>query len=97
MSIPVPLSKPIKAHGDDVEELALRRPTTEEIIEIGLPQLFVPSADGQGTGVEIRTPIVARYVSRLAAIPMSSVKLLDPKDFSLCTTAVLSFFGDGEA
>lgn len=99
MSTTVALSKPITAHGEEVSELVLRDPTTEDIIELGLPTLIIPGADGQSTGVEIRQPVIARYVSRLAAIPMGSVKKLPPKDFSLCNAAVMSFFGeeDGEA
>lgn len=96
MSVTVPLSKPIKAHGDDVSELTFREPTTEDVIELGLPTLIIPGADGQSTGVEIRQPVVARYVSRLAAIPMGSVKALSLKDFSLCTAAVMGFFGEGD-
>ena len=96
MSVTVPLSKPIKAHGDEVSELTLREPTTKDVIELGLPTLIIPGADGQSTGVEIRQPVVARYVSRLAAIPMGSVKALSLKDFSLCTAAVMGFFGEGD-
>lgn len=94
MSITVPLSKAIKAHGDDVAELTLRAPTTEDIIELGLPTLIIIGADGQSTGVEIRQAVVARYVSRLAAIPLGNVKSLDPKDWSACQAAVMGFFGE---
>ena len=96
MSAVIPLSKPIKAHGDEVSEISMREPTTKDIIELGLPTLIIPGADGQSTGVEIRQPVVARYISRLAAIPMGSVESLAVKDFSLCTAAVMSFFGSGD-
>jgi len=96
MSAVIPLSKPIKAHGDEVSEISLREPTTKDIIELGLPTLIIPGADGQSTGVEIRQPVVARYICRLAAIPMGSVESLAVKDFSLCTAAVMGFFGSGD-
>lgn len=96
MSAVIQLSKPIKAHGDEVSEISLREPTTKDIIELGLPTLIIPGADGQSTGVEIRQPVVARYISRLAAIPMGSVESLSVKDFSLCTAAVMGFFGSGD-
>lgn len=96
MSTVITLSKPIKAHGDEVSEISLREPTTKDIIELGLPTLIIPGADGQSTGVEIRQPVVARYISRLAAIPMGSVEALAVKDFSLCTAAVMGFFGSGD-
>lgn len=96
MSTAVKLSQPIVAHSEEVSELTFREPTTEDIIEIGLPTLIIPGADGQSTGVEIRQPVIARYVSRLAAIPMGSVKKLSVKDFSLCTAAVMGFFGESD-
>lgn len=96
MSITIPLSKPIKAHGDEVGELKFREPTTKDVIELGLPTLIIPGDDGQSTGVEIRQKVIARYISRLAAIPLGSVELLSLKDFSLCTAAVMGFFGQGD-
>lgn len=96
MSALIKLSKAITAHGDEVSEITLREPTTKDIIELGLPTLIIPGDDGQSTGVEIRQKVVARYVSRLAAIPMGSVEALSVKDFSLCTAAVMGFFGSGD-
>lgn len=92
----VPLSKPVTAHGESLSELTLREPTTKDIIELGLPTLIIPGDDGQSTGVELRQKVIARYVSRLASIPMSSVEALTIKDFSLATAAVMSFFGSGD-
>lgn len=96
MSALIKLSKAIKAHGDEVSEITLREPITKDIIELGLPTLIIPGDDGQSTGVEIRQKVVARYISRLAAIPMGSVESLSVKDFSLCTAAVMGFFGSGD-
>ena len=91
----IKLSKPIKAHGEDVHSLTLREPTTEDIIDIGLPTLIIVG-DGETAGVEIRQKVVAKYISTLAAIPMSSVRSLAPKDFSACTQEVMGFFGQGD-
>lgn len=100
MSAPVtiPLSKPITAHGEEVDEISLRKPTTEECIELGDYKLIIPSSDGQSAGVEVRKPVIARYVSRLAGIPMSSVKSLPYSDFLACEAVVVDFLqgGDGE-
>lgn len=96
MSVTVPLAKAIKAHGEEVSELSFREPTTKDVIEIGLPTLIIPGDDGQSTGVEIRQKVVARYISRLAAIPMGSVEALSLSDFSHCTAAVMGFFGQGD-
>ncbi len=92
---PVPLSKPITAHGEETAELNFREPTTEDVMQIGVPQLLIPSADGESVGVEVRTKVVGQYIARLAAIPMSSVKQLSIKDFNACTGVVMGFFNGG--
>lgn len=93
MSVTIKLSKPITAHAEEVSEITLREPTTEDIIDIGLPHLIILGND-ESTGVEVRQKVVAKYISKLAGIPMSSVRSLAPKDFSACTAAVMGFFGE---
>jgi hypothetical protein len=96
MSTTIKLSRTIKAHGEEVDEVTLREPATKDLMEIGLPMLIITGADGQSTGIEIRQPVIARYISRLAAIPMGSVESMTIKDFSLCSAAVMGFFGSGD-
>lgn len=95
----VPLKKPIIAHGEEVSELTFRDPTPEDVMEIGTPQLLLPSADGESVGIEIRAKVVGKYISRLGAIPLSSVKAMGLGDFMRCQGVVMGFFnnGDGEA
>lgn len=92
----IKLSKPIEAHGEQVSELTLREPTTEDVIANGHPFLIIQSED-DGTAVEIRAKSIARYISLLAGIPMSSVKELALSDFSKCQGAVMGFFGQSGA
>ena len=96
MSTTIKLFRTIKAHGEEVDEVTLREPATKDLMEIGLPMLIITGADGQSTGIEIRQPMIARYISRLAAIPMGSVESMTIKDFSLCSAAVMGFFGSGD-
>jgi hypothetical protein len=96
MSTTIKLSRTIKAHGEEIDEVTLREPATKDLMEIGLPMLIITGADGQGTGIEIRQPVIARYISRLAAIPMGSVESMTIKDFSVCSAAVMGFFGSGD-
>jgi hypothetical protein len=91
----VKLSTPIMAHGAEITELELREPLTKDIIELGLPTLLIVGDNGV-TGVDIRQPVCAKYISRLAGIPLSSVEKLSPKDFSLASAEVLGFFGAGD-
>jgi hypothetical protein len=95
-NVKIKLSKPLKAHGETVNDLDFREPVTKDVIELGLPTLIIPGADGESTGIEVRTKVVARYISRLAAIPMGSVEALSLHDYSACTGAVMGFFGTGD-
>lgn len=96
MSITVPLSKPINAHGESVIELELREPGGEDLMDIGYPYIVVQSDTG-GQGVELRPKVVARYVSKLAQIPMSSVKQIGLADLQKLQGVVMGFFGQEEA
>lgn len=94
--ITIQLKRPVTAHGEQVSEITLREPVTKEVIEIGQPMLIVVGEDGKSTGIEIRQRVVARWVSKLAGIPMSSVEALGLGDYSRCTAVVMGFFGDGD-
>jgi hypothetical protein len=86
------LSKPITAHGAEVTELELREPTGQEIIDIGFPYLIViGDDDDQAMRIQVKT--VGKYISKLAAIPPSSVGMLSPNDISQLAGVVLGFFG----
>ena len=92
----VQLRKPIPAHGQEVTEIELREPTPADVMEEGVPTLLIPSADGTSVGVEIRTKVIGRYISRLGGIPLSSVKVMSLGDFTRAQGAVMSFFSDGD-
>lgn len=93
--ITVKLAKPITAHGEEVSEITLREPVPEDIMQIGSPQLLIPSADGTGVGIEIRGKIIGQYISKLAAIPLGSVKAMSLGDFLTCQGVIMNFFGGG--
>lgn len=97
MSVSVELKKPVKAHAEEVSELTLREPVPKDVMELGSPQLIVPSADGDTAGVEIRGKVIGRYICRLASIPMSSVEALDIADFMKCQGVIMSFLASGES
>lgn len=91
----IKLSKPLEAHGEQVTELTLREPTTADVIDNGQPFLVIPTDDEPA--IEIRTKVIARYISLLAGIPLSSVKELSIGDFSKCQGMVMGFFGQAGA
>lgn len=92
----VTLSKAINAHGEELTELNFREPTVKDIRQIGLPQRLMPSTDGDSVAIDVRADIVAQYIARLAAIPMSSVDQLAIADFNVCMGVVMGFFNGGD-
>ena len=95
MSETVKLSKPISAHGEEISEITLREPTPEDVMQVGSPQLLIPSADGESVGIEIRGKVIGQYISRLGSVPMSSVKAMTIGDFTRCQGVIMGFFGGG--
>lgn len=91
--VTIQLSKPIAAHGAEVDQLTLREPNAGDVMECGYPlgmqdDLAIPQA----------API-GRLIARLAGIPPSSVKQLAMPDYNRAMGVVLGFFGaaDGQA
>jgi len=95
MSTVIPLTKPIPAHGEEISSLTLRDPSSEDVMDLGYPFL-VQVGDSGTTGLEMRPKVVARYVSKLGQIPLSSVGKLDIPDLMKCQAAVMGFFGELE-
>ncbi|GGH55206.1 hypothetical protein GCM10010975_12530 [Comamonas phosphati] len=93
----ITLSAPVMAHGEEIDCLVLRQPTTSDLIDLGQPMRLLPGNGMEDPAVEVRMNVVANYVARLAAIPLSTVKALSLGDFGRATQAVLGFFGEGEA
>lgn len=88
----VTLSKPIKAHGEEVSTLTFREPTPKDLMQLGFPSLIVPSADGGVSGIEVRAKVIGAYIARLAGIPPSSVEAMSVSDFIACQSEILPFF-----
>lgn len=97
-ALTITLSTPVMAHGEEIDCLVLRQPTTADLIDLGQPMRLLPGNGMEDPAVEVRMNVVANYVARLAAIPLSSVKALSLGDFGRATQAVLGFFGeDGDS
>lgn len=94
MSKVITLSKPVQAHGAEVNELTLRDVETKDVLKIGFPFLATVSDSG-GAGIEFRAKIVAKYISECAGIPPSSVEKLALSDLSKLQNHIQSFFSEG--
>jgi hypothetical protein len=90
----IPLSQPIKAHGEELHVLELAEPGTKDVRELGYPFSATPGANGEAD-LKLFPEIGARYIVRLAKIPMSSVDQLTPGDFLIIHTELCGFFGEG--
>jgi hypothetical protein len=95
MSATVKLSKPVKAHDQVVSELVLREPTVSDTIELGMPMGV--ESDGDGVLMVVRSGVIAKYVSRLAAVPMGTVKALALSDWMALQGVVQCFFGEQDS
>lgn len=74
-----PLQKAITAHGEEVTELRLRDATTADARALkALPYFIQPD----GETVTLSLDVCAKYISRLAGIPLGSVDQLHVSDFN---------------
>ncbi|MEH6412822.1 phage tail assembly protein [Pseudomonas sp. CGJS7] len=84
----IPLSEPIQAHGEEVIQLELRRPTGVEIRQIkGLPYKM-----DKDESITLDMDVAAKYIAVCGQIPPSSVNLLAPYDLNNAAWAVAGFF-----
>lgn len=88
MSDLIKLSQPIEAHGEQLSELTLRRPTVQEVRAIkSLPYKIDKTED-----VSLDLDVAAKYIAVCAGIPPSSVNQLDLSDFNSLSWAIAGFF-----
>lgn len=77
--VKIELTFPIKAHGEEVRELTIRRPTVADL-----------KATDHLAGEFTKS---AKMVERLAALPPSGVDQIDGADFKRITEVVDGFLG----
>ncbi|MFH5926444.1 phage tail assembly protein [Roseomonas xinghualingensis] len=83
----LPLGKPIKAHGAEVQRLTFRMAKGEDITACGVP--FTLSSAGEA---DIKAPAMSRMIATLASIPPSSVAQMDAPDWLAAAGMVIGFF-----
>lgn len=89
------LTAPIEAHGETISILTFRPPTGRDIRECGLP--FVLGQSDAGHTSKFDGATIARYISKLAGIPTSSVDKLSAPDFLAATGIIGGFFAEAPA
>lgn len=81
----IKLAKPIPAHGEDLHELKLRRPTAKELRLCGGPYRLV------NDGVAVDYDACAKLLVLICGIPPSSVDHMDGADFDEAALALVGF------
>lgn len=87
------LTKAIKAHGQEVSEVTLRRPTAKEVRQIGR----VPYLLDDGGKPTPNMAVISDYLVVCLGIPESSVDQLELLDLNKLTWAVIGFFLNAES
>lgn len=82
------LSTPIQAHGETLNELTLRRPTTQEVRAIKM----LPYVLGESNQPVAEVEVAAKYIAVCAGIPPGSVNQLDLSDLNTLVWMVIGFF-----
>ncbi|MBA1195539.1 phage tail assembly protein [Pseudomonas shirazensis] len=82
------LAAPIQAHGEEVKELTLRRPTVQECRAIK----SLPYTVGDSGYPVMEVEVAAKYIAVCAGIPASSVNQLDLTDLNQIGWAIVGFF-----
>lgn len=81
------LSKPIKAHGEDVHVLELREPTYDEVEMLGIPFNYTENGE-----MKLDTRAALKYIPLLANIPRSSAAKMSLKDIFMASMSIVGFF-----
>jgi hypothetical protein len=88
--VKVKLRKPIQAHGEQVTELMFREPTAADIERCGNPvNIDFSSGDGK---VMFDAKSMSAMMSTLAAVPPSSIKQMNTRDWNTAAWNLASFF-----
>ena len=87
----VRLGKPLIAHGDEVTELRFREPTAADIEACGSPVTidFLNQAEPK---MVYETKAMFAMMSRLAAVPPSTIKSMRTKDWEYAALALAHRF-----
>lgn len=83
----VQLSQPVMVHGEEVSFLEFREPTSKDMIDLDMPLIFTSTGD-----VRMDMSISAKYIVRLAGVPVSAVEKMKRSDFLECAQVVYGFF-----
>lgn len=71
------LGHPITAHGETLSVLEFNEPTGKDVRELGYPYQM-----NQDESIKLQAHIIAKYIVRLANVPLSTVDQMSPGDLN---------------
>ena len=77
--------------GDEVDELTFREPTGADIERIGNP-INIDMMSGDTPKVTFDTKIMTQMMSVLAAVPPSTIRKMNTRDWNTAAWSLTSFF-----
>ena len=81
------LGHPITAHGETLSVLEFNEPTGKDVRELGYPYQM-----NQDESIKLQAHIIAKYIVRLANVPLSTVDQMSPGDLNAAGWLVAGFF-----
>lgn len=71
------LQHPVTAHGETLSVLEFNEPTGKDVRELGYPYQM-----NQDESIKLQAHIIAKYIVRLANVPLSTVDQMKPCDLN---------------
>jgi Phage tail assembly chaperone proteins, E, or 41 or 14 len=84
------LRKSVPANGEDVTELIFREPTAADIERCGVPVLLDMGRDPPR--IEFDSKAMTQMMATLATVPPSTIRRMDPNDWSTAAWKLAGFF-----
>ncbi|EGZ6657210.1 phage tail assembly protein [Escherichia coli] len=81
------LNQPVSAHGETISVLEFQEPTGKDVRELGYPYQM-----NQDESIKLQAHIIAKYIVRLAGVPLSTVDQMTPGDLNTAGWLVAGFF-----
>ena len=91
--IAIELTTPVQAHGEMIKKLVFRRPTGGDIMQMGEGYPII--INWQTGQVTPNPKVMGDMMATLAAVPPSTIRMLDAEDWSTCAYALMGFFPPG--
>ncbi|KAB0585660.1 hypothetical protein CFHODIGL_00014 [Edwardsiella phage EPP-1] len=81
------LQCPVSAHGETISVLEFNDPTGKDVRELGYPYQM-----NQDESIKLLSSVIAKYIVRLASVPLSTVDQMSPSDLNSAGWLVAGFF-----